>query len=162
MRSIHLFIYLTENSYLVFFSFGLTILQYYNNQDDSSGPMTAPPAPPPPPPPAPASDGLGVAQIVITAATPMMEEPEKPFGQENSPTETEPEQPNTPVVQPESVPEEDHRMSVDSDYFPATIPEESEDELKMLESDDPGDTGLPSELEPRQLAKLRNLKESNA
>lgn len=136
----------------------MTILQCYDHQDDNSGPLVAPP----PPPPAPASDGLGVAQIVITAATPMMEEPEKPFGQENSPTETEPEQPNAPVVQPDSEPEDDHRMSVDSDYFPATIPEESEDELKMLESDDPGDTGLPSELEPKQLAKLRNLKESNA
>lgn len=39
--------------------------------------------PPPkcqPPPPPPSSDfGLGVAQIVITAATPTVEEPEKPF-----------------------------------------------------------------------------------
>lgn len=92
----------------------------------------------------------------------MMEEPEKPFGQENSPTETESEQPNPPMVLTESEPEEDHRMSVDSDYFPATIPEESEDDLKLLESDDPSGTGLPSELEPKQLAKLHNLKESNA
>lgn len=93
----------------------------------------------------------------------MMEEPEKPFGQEDSPTKTEPEQPNHPVAQPESETEDDHRMSVDSDYFPATIPEESEDDLKMLESEYPGDAaGLPSELEPGQLAKLHNLKESNA
>ncbi|XP_050424568.1 protein nervous wreck [Adelges cooleyi] len=122
------------------------------NEDDnnSSEPPDAPP------PPAPTADALGVAQIVITAATPVVEEPEKPFGQESTTTETQPES--------ESEPEEEHHMSVDSDYFPATIPEESEDELKMLESDEPSDQGLPSlpELEPGQLAKLHNLKESNA
>lgn len=98
----------------------------------------------------------------------MMEEPEKPFGQESPPDETEAEQ-TTPVAnqtvdsgQPESKQEDEHRMSVDSDYFPATIPEESEDDLKLLESDDPAATSLPSELEPGQLAKLHDLKESNA
>lgn len=90
----------------------------------------------------------------------MMEEPEKPFGEESSPADPEVEP--TKVAQSESEADEEHRMSVDSDYFPATIPEESEDDLKMLESDDPADTGLPSELEPGQLAKLHNLKESNA
>jgi len=109
------------------------------------------------------SDGLGVAQIVITAATPMMEEPEKPFGQESAPVGTEAEQPSA-EVQPESKSksEEEHRMSVDSDYFPATIPEESEDDLKLIETDHHADAGLPSELEPGQLAKLHDLKESNA
>lgn len=91
----------------------------------------------------------------------MMEEPEKPFGQESSPAETEVEKAN-PTVPTEPDLDEEHRMSVDSDYFPATIPEESEDDLKLLESDEHGDTGLPSELEPGQLAKLHNLKESNA
>jgi len=127
----------------------------FNKQDDCSGASVDPP------PPAPASDGLGVAQIVITAATPMKEEPEKPFGEESSPIETKTEQPN-PAVQSESAPDEEHHMSIDSDYYPATIPEESEDDLKMLESDEPCDTGLPSELEPKQLAKLHDLKESNA
>lgn len=98
----------------------------------------------------------------------MMEEPEKPFGQESPPPEAEAE-PTNPVVdrtvdssQPESKQEDEHRMSVDSDYFPATIPEESEDDLKLLESDEPAAKGLPSELEPGQLAKLHDLKESNA
>lgn len=103
-----------------------------------------------------------------------MEEPEKPFGHEESadadaagpPPEQPP--PNTTAAanppQSESELDDDHRMSVDSDYFPATIPEESEDDLKMLESDEPvtDDPGLPSELEPKQLAKLHDLKESNA
>lgn len=91
----------------------------------------------------------------------MMEEPEKPFGEETPSAKTEAAQPNA-EVHSETEPEEEHRMSVDSDYYPATIPEESEDDLKMLESDEPADVGLPSELEPKQLAKLHNLKESNA
>lgn len=91
----------------------------------------------------------------------MMEEPEKPFGEETPSTKTEVAQPNS-AVHSETEPEEEHRMSVDSDYYPATIPEESEDDLKMLESDEPAGVGLPSELEPKQLAKLHNLKESNA
>lgn len=91
----------------------------------------------------------------------MMEESEKPFGEESIPAKAEAEQTNK-VAQSEPETDEEHRMSVDSDYFPATIPEESEDDLKMLESDDPANTGLPSELEPGQLAKLHNLKESNA
>jgi len=90
----------------------------------------------------------------------MMEESEKPFGEESA-GEAGVEQPN-PVAQTELEPEEEHPMSVDSDYFPATIPEESEDDLKLLESDVSADTSLPSELEPGQLAKLHNLKESNA
>lgn len=91
----------------------------------------------------------------------MKEEPEKPFGEESSPADTKVEQPNQ-TVNSESDPEEEHRMSVDSDYYPPTIPEESEDDLKMLESDESSNTGLPSELEPKQLAKLHDLKESNA
>jgi len=91
----------------------------------------------------------------------MMEEPEKPFGQEPDTVEAEAEPPSA-EVQSDSKSEEEHRMSVDSDYFPATIPEESEDDLKLLETDHHADTGLPSELEPRQLAKLHDLKESNA
>lgn len=96
-----------------------------------------------------------------------MEEPEKPFGQEpDDPVEAEAAaaepQPAVEVQSSESKSEEEHRMSVDSDYFPATIPEESEDDLKLLETDHHADTGLPSELEPGQLAKLHNLKESNA
>ncbi|KAE9540043.1 hypothetical protein AGLY_005295 [Aphis glycines] len=130
---------------------------FIENEDEGSGPPDAPP----PPAPAPASDGLGVAQIVITAATPMMEEPEKPFGQETETVETKAEH-HSEEVQSESKSEEEHRMSVDSDYFPATIPEESEDDLKLLETDHHADTGLPPELEPGQLAKLHNLKESNA
>lgn len=90
-----------------------------------------------------------------------MEEPEKPFGQESATVEAEPEPPSA-EVQSDSKSEEEHRMSVDSDYFPATIPEESEDDLKLLETDQHADTGLPSELEPKQLAKLHDLKESNA
>ncbi|XP_025408787.1 F-BAR and double SH3 domains protein 2 isoform X2 [Sipha flava] len=133
---------------------------FIENENDCSGPPDAPP------PPAPSTDGLGVAQIVITAATPMKEESEKPFGQESSKDEAEVEQPVSEDLsesKQESKLEEEHRMSVDSDYYPATIPEESEYDLKMLESDEPTDAaGLPSELEPGQLAKLHNLKESNA
>ncbi|XP_050521812.1 protein nervous wreck [Daktulosphaira vitifoliae] len=123
-----------------------------DDNDDHTGPPNVPP------PPAPATDGLGVAQIVITAATPVVEEPEKPFGQESSDAETKSE------IESQQEPEEEHHMSVDSDYFPATIPEESEDELKLLESDEANDIVLPPlpELEPDQLAKLHKLKESNA
>lgn len=93
----------------------------------------------------------------------MREEPEKPFGEDAPPPSGTAAEPPSPTAAPE--PDEEHRMSVDSDYYPATIPEESEDDLKLLERDEPGgggDAGLPRELEPKQLAKLHDLKESNA
>ncbi|XP_017781110.1 PREDICTED: F-BAR and double SH3 domains protein 2 isoform X2 [Nicrophorus vespilloides] len=147
--------------------------------------------------------GLGVAQIVITAATPMIEEPEQPF----PPPEPEPETaPETNHQQPEG-PEELAAVIEEEEEEEEEEPEPDEDKRTMsvdLEQDQPtdsapfpissssdGDTtgpstaensvshappqpqeepkqvvggraSIPDELEPHQLARLQDLKESNA
>ncbi|CAH2103644.1 unnamed protein product [Euphydryas editha] len=138
--------------------------------------------------------GLGVAQIVITAATPMIEEPEQPF----PPPETQPEA--EPKPQPDSQPEEPERVEdnddeesslseqtavclrdseeghADSAPHPASSSTASEGESTgaSIASGPPtapqsppaapraGRASIPDELEPAQLARLTDLKESNA
>ncbi|XP_069364649.1 protein nervous wreck isoform X2 [Maniola hyperantus] len=136
--------------------------------------------------------GLGVAQIVITAATPMMEEPEQPF----PPPEPEPQPepaPESRVEEPErSEDNEDEESSLseqtavclrdseeghaDSAPHPASSSTASEGESTgaSVASGPPtapqsppsapraGRASIPDELEPAQLARLTDLKESNA
>ncbi|XP_045509978.1 protein nervous wreck isoform X1 [Colias croceus] len=153
-----------------------------------------PPAPQSKPPPPkvelPTEDcGLGVAQIVITAATPMVEEPDQPF----PPTEPEPEQPEQQHEEPERPEENDDEESslseqtavclretdeghADSAPHPASSSTASEGESTgaSVASGPPtapqsppsapraGRASIPDELEPAQLARLTDLKESNA
>ncbi|XP_023938630.2 protein nervous wreck [Bicyclus anynana] len=136
--------------------------------------------------------GLGVAQIVITAATPMMEEPEQPFpppepeAQPEAQSEPQPEEPErnednddeesslseqTAVCLRDS--EEGH---ADSAPHPASSSTASEGDSTgaSVASGPPtapqsppsapraGRASIPDELEPAQLARLTDLKESNA
>lgn len=134
------------------------------------------------------SDGLGVAQIVITAATPMVEEPDQPF------PPSEPEAEPEPEVQTELQIEEndDDESSLseqtavclrDSDDGPAdsaphprssSTASDGESGGASVASGPPtapqsppaaprgGRASIPDELEPAQLARLTDLKESNA
>ncbi|XP_022122353.2 protein nervous wreck isoform X2 [Pieris rapae] len=152
-----------------------------------------PPAPQPKPPPPkvelPTEDcGLGVAQIVITAATPMVEEPEQPF----PPTEPELQQREPPQEDERAEENDDEESSLseqtavclrdtdeghaDSAPHPASSSTASEGESTgaSVASGPPtaphsppaapraGRASIPDELEPAQLARLTDLKESNA
>ncbi|CAH4038563.1 unnamed protein product [Pieris brassicae] len=152
-----------------------------------------PPAPQPKPPPPkvelPTEDcGLGVAQIVITAATPMVEEPEQPF----PPTEPEQQQREPPQEEERAEENDDEESSLseqtavclrdtdeghaDSAPHPASSSTASEGESNgaSVASGPPtaphsppaapraGRASIPDELEPAQLARLTDLKESNA
>lgn len=153
-----------------------------------SPPRTAPPkaAPPKAPKAAPSKapkaepkedSGLGVAQIVITAATPMIEEPEQPFP---------PPEPEADIEEgKDEADEEDSSLSeqtavcVRAEAPPASSSTASEGE--SVASGPPtapqsppaapqsppaapraGRASIPDELEPAQLARLTDLKESNA
>lgn len=139
----------------------------------------------------PADDGaLGVG-IVITAATPMVEEPDQPF----PPPEPEPEtqQPEEPEPQEQERLDEnedeesslseqtavclrDEEGPADSAPHPASSSTASEGESTgaSVASGPPtapqsppatvraGRASIPDELEPAQLARLTDLKESNA
>ncbi|XP_044257728.1 protein nervous wreck isoform X1 [Tribolium madens] len=120
--------------------------------------------------------GLGVAQIVITAATPMMEEPEHPFpppedppvnhreetapipeeDEEETPVAAEPDGDSTPFVV---------SSSTGSDGE-TTGPSTAENSVSHVVSEPKqvvgGRASIPDELEPHQLARLQDLKESNA
>lgn len=126
--------------------------------------------------------GLGVAQIVITAATPMVEEPEQPF------PPAEPEQEPPPDPEPDQEDEESSLSEqtavclggeadegpTDSAPLPASSSTASEGESTGGGSGPPtapqsppgapraGRASIPDELEPAQLARLTDLKESNA
>ncbi|XP_046977219.1 protein nervous wreck isoform X2 [Vanessa cardui] len=138
--------------------------------------------------------GLGVAQIVITAATPMIEEPEQPFPPPESHPEPEPDvQPDSQPEEPERVEDNDDEESslseqtavclrdseeghADSAPHPASSSTASEGESTgaSVASGPPtapqsppaapraGRASIPDELEPAQLARLTDLKESNA
>lgn len=139
--------------------------------------------------------GLCAAQIVITAATPMIEEAEHPFPppEDGSPSDDSQsdQQPDPIVDEPKENDHSEHDRTED-------IPEESEevnDEIKppLVASSSTGSDGettgpstaensisqappveyeskqivggrasIPEELEPHQLARLKDLKESNA
>lgn len=145
--------------------------------------------------------GLGVAQIVITAATPMVEEAEKPFPPSSPPVEEIEEEPDQAAteVPPEytavceepiekSVPVEDpdDDQPTDSAPFPISSSTGSEEDsytgpstaensqshpvdihksivsCTKADQDPLRDTVIPDELEPHQLARLQDLKESDA
>lgn len=106
--------------------------------------------------------GLGVAQIVITAATPMFEEAELPFP------------PAEEVIEPAAETEdaEDEESSQSEQTAVAVVPPASS---SASEGSGPpsaphsppaapraGRASIPDELEPAQLARLTDLKESNA
>lgn len=146
--------------------------------------------------------GLGVAQIVITAATPMIEEPETsfpPVEEEKNELEEEKEEERIPEEEIPAEPEEDERIqqlrqaradSMDEiDETPAdsapfaissstgsdgdtTGPSTAENSIShvpppIVTDMEPkqvvgGRASIPDELEPHQLARLQDLKESNA
>ncbi|CAH2034989.1 unnamed protein product, partial [Iphiclides podalirius] len=146
------------------------------------------PLPPPPQPIKPApliveaggGCGLGVAQIVITAATPMVEEPDQPF----PPPEPEPEPEHDENEDEESSLSEQTavclREAADGPAYSAPHPassstaSEGESTGASVASGPPtapqsppaapraGRASIPDELEPAQLARLTDLKESNA
>ncbi|XP_063910866.1 protein nervous wreck-like isoform X1 [Zophobas morio] len=156
-------------------------------------------------PPAPKSDdfSLGVAQIVITAATPMMEEPEHPFPPPEEPPvnhrdeeidttipeedeEEAAEEPSVPPPPPPPAPADDpddaDGQGGDSTPFvvssstgsdgETTGPSTAENSVSHVAPPPPPDAepkqvvggraSIPDELEPHQLARLQDLKESNA
>ncbi|KAJ0184049.1 hypothetical protein K1T71_000472 [Dendrolimus kikuchii] len=139
--------------------------------------------------------GLGVAQIVITAATPMVEEPEQPFPppEPEVEPETDPQPLPEPIEEPERPEDNDDEESSlseqtavclrDSDEGPAdsaphpassSTASEGESTGASVASGPPtapqsppsapraGRASIPDELEPAQLARLTDLKESNA
>ncbi|KAL0851821.1 hypothetical protein ABMA28_000126 [Loxostege sticticalis] len=153
-----------------------------NLSDEDEEPQAPPPPSKPAPPKVelPADDcGLGVAQIVITAATPMVEEPEQPF----PPPEAEPERADDVDDEESSLSEQTAVCLRDSDEGPAdstphpassSTGSEGESTGASVASGPPtapqsppaaprgGRASIPDELEPAQLARLTDLKESNA
>ncbi|XP_075990744.1 FCH and double SH3 domains nervous wreck isoform X2 [Anticarsia gemmatalis] len=169
-----------------------------NWDEDEEEPPQPAKAPEPPKVELPSSDdcGLGVAQIVITAATPMVEEPEQPFpppepaaDAAQEPAQESSQEP-TPEPQPEENDDEESSLSEqtavclqDSDEGPAdsaphpqssSTASEGESGGASVASGPPtapqsppaaprgGRASIPDELEPAQLARLTDLKESNA
>lgn len=157
--------------------------------------MPPAPVPKPAPPKVEITDdecGLGVAQIVITAATPMMEEPDQPFPPTEPEPEPEPERETENTNAPERIEENDDEESslseqtavclrdseeghADSAPHPQSSSTASEGESGASVASGPptapqsppsapraGRASIPDELEPAQLARLTNLKESNA
>ncbi|XP_065161069.1 protein nervous wreck isoform X2 [Atheta coriaria] len=145
-------------------------------------------------------DGLGVVQIEITAATPMMEEPEQPFPppEESSNHEQDDHEPEELPPVPEEEEEETPRMCRKPPQAPVAsddgdLPHVADTPPCPISSSSEGDTtgpstaensvshappqqgsedapkqvvggraSIPDELEPHQLARLQELKESNA
>ncbi|XP_072930787.1 protein nervous wreck isoform X4 [Epargyreus clarus] len=149
--------------------------------------VVAPPPPKPVPPKVelPTDDcGLGVAQIVITAATPMVEEPDQPFPPPEAETQPEEQDRNEENDDEESSLSEQTAVCLrDSDEGPAdsaphpassSTASEGESTGASVASGPPtapqsppsapraGRASIPDELEPAQLARLTDLKESNA
>ncbi|KAG6453402.1 hypothetical protein O3G_MSEX008133 [Manduca sexta] len=132
--------------------------------------------------------GLGVAQIVITAATPMVEEPDQPFPPPEpqpapEPQPEEPERNEDNDDEESSLSEQTAVCLRDSDDGPAdsaphpassSTASEGESTGASVASGPPtapqsppaapraGRASIPDELEPAQLARLTDLKESNA
>ncbi|KPJ00593.1 FCH and double SH3 domains protein 2 [Papilio xuthus] len=160
-----------------------------DNIEDEDEEVQAPPPPPPPPQPKPApliveaggsGCGLGVAQIVITAATPMVEEPDQPFPppeQEPQPQQDENDDEESSLSEQTAVCLRDSGDgTAPSAPHPASSSTASEGESTgaSVASGPPtapqsppgapraGRASIPDELEPAQLARLTDLKESNA
>ncbi|XP_047115897.1 protein nervous wreck [Schistocerca piceifrons] len=134
--------------------------------------------------------GLGVAQIVITAATPTIEEPEQPFPPPPEPDSAPDDDEEPPTGETVAEAQLDDEMPTDSAPFPASSStasdedeslsapstadnstqapvkqqEEEEEECAVPPMRQPlgGRASIPDELEPHQLAQLQDLKESNA
>ena len=142
-----------------------------------------------PEPPALEDDsfGLGVAQIVITAATPMMEEPDQPFPPPPTDEDVQVSEQTEDTDQPSLSEEvtvaeviEELDDPTDSAPFPIgsstcsdedtytgpSTAENSQSQLtelpKTFAGSAIGENNIPDELEPHQLAQLQDLKESNA
>lgn len=119
--------------------------------------------------------GLGVAQIVITAATPMVEEPE-PFPPSES--EADGEEGKEEVDEDDSSLSEQTAVCVRAEAVPpasSSTASEGESGPPSAPQSPPaaappsppaalraGRASIPDELEPAQLARLTDLKESNA
>ncbi|XP_075230266.1 FCH and double SH3 domains nervous wreck [Lycorma delicatula] len=167
---------------------------------ENESPSSEPPSMPPPVAPKSTDFSLGVAQIVITAATPMAEEPDKPFPppptedppqEPEEPEETASEEPpeytvaceekQVPLPQEESEDPADDQPT-DSAPFPISSSTGSEEDtytgpstaensqsqplstttvITKKSSEEQKDV-IPDELEPHQLARLQDLKESDA
>ncbi|XP_053624439.1 protein nervous wreck isoform X3 [Plodia interpunctella] len=148
-----------------------------NFDEEEEEELVLPPSKPVPPKvELPESSGLGVG-IVITAATPMVEEPEQPF------PPPEPEHADDPDDEESSLSEQTAVCLRDSDEGPAdsaphpassSTASEGESTGASVASGPPtapqsppaapraGRASIPDELEPAQLARLTDLKESNA
>lgn len=95
-----------------------------------------------------------MVQLVITAATPVAEEPDKQF----PPPEDEEE--STESAEPEKAPAESEGDPVDPEEpDQRRSPESPQSPPKQVQG---GRASIPDELEPDQLARLQDLKESNA
>lgn len=132
----------------------------------------------------PSLGGLGVAEIVITAATPMREEPDTPF-----PPVPEEEEEEEEEAEEERADEKEESISeavttvvgsakpdaglddnddptddcpTDSAPFPVSSSTGSDEDPSSGPSTAENSQSLPEELEPQALARLKNLKESNA
>lgn len=113
--------------------------------------------------------GLGVAQIVITAATPVAEEPDRQFppseeeeeNQKEQEQDEEKEQQHQKKQQQQPKKEEQEEEVFESEKEEALMesPESPQSPPKQVQG---GRASIPDELEPDQLARLQDLKESNA
>ncbi|XP_073956214.1 FCH and double SH3 domains nervous wreck [Choristoneura fumiferana] len=114
----------------------------------------------------PEDSGLGVAQIVITAATPMVEEPEQPFPPPEP--EAEPEDEESSISEQTAVCVPDPAEAPPASSSTASEGESTEASGPPTAPQSPpaapraGRASIPDELEPAQLARLTDLKESNA
>lgn len=107
--------------------------------------------------------GLGVAQIVITAATPMMEEPEQPFPQTEETEDDDNFIEKQEVEKKEVVKIEEKKTQLEQiDSVDETEEKEDEGRDSPPKQVHGGRASIPDELEPHQLARLQDLKESNA
>ncbi|XP_049884747.1 protein nervous wreck [Pectinophora gossypiella] len=150
-------------------------LEDQEEEEATQAPAPKPSKPVPPKVELPETSGLGVG-IVITAATPMVEEPEQPF------PPPEPEAESELADEPDNEDEEsslseqtavclrDDDGHADAAPHPASSSTASEGESTgppTAPQSPPaavraGRASIPDELEPAQLARLTDLKESNA
>ncbi|VVC94274.1 unnamed protein product, partial [Leptidea sinapis] len=159
------------------------------DEDDETPPDPLP-KPTPPKVELPVDEcGLGVAQIVITAATPMIEEPEQPFPPSEAAAEHQQEEAEPETERADDNDDDESSLSeqtavclreeeghADSAPHPASSSTGSEGDSTgaSVGSGPPtapqsppsapraGRASIPDELEPAQLARLTDLKESNA
>lgn len=132
----------------------------------------------------PSLGGLGVAEIVITAATPMREEPDTPFPPVPEEEEEEEDEEDKAeekgleedsvseavttvvgAVRPDAADDADDPTDdcpTDSAPFPVSSSTGSDEDPSSGPSTAENSQSLPEELDTQALARLKNLKESNA